>query len=117
MQKNIDAEINYPQIGGIDGWRNTADISRLKGRYVKFGNIVILEATWTGSANNQTIICTLPVELRPSSVLSSAGSGVITISGTTTKAEYTMNTDGTVKQAESVATGQSGTFIFIYSLV
>lgn len=117
MQKNIDAEINYPLTGAIDGWRNTADISRLKGRYVKFGNIVILEATWTGSAANTTTICTLPTELRPSSVLSSAGSGVITISGTTTKAEYTMNTDGTVKQAESVAAGQSGSFIFAYSLV
>lgn len=117
MIKNIDAEINFPMTGGIDSWRNTSDISRLKGRYVKFGNIVILEATWTGSASNQTVICTIPAELRPSSVLSSAGSGVITISGTTAKAEYTLNTDGTIKQAESVATGQSGSFIFVYSLV
>ena len=117
MIRNIDAEINNPLTGTIDGWRNTTDITRLKGRYVKFGNIVILEATWTGSASNATTICTLPVELRPSSALSSAGAGVITISGTTTKAEYTIFTDGTVKQAESVAAGQSGSFTFVYSLV
>ena len=117
MIRNIDAEINNPLTGGIDGWRNTTDISRLKGRYVKFGNIVILEAAWTGSASNATIICTLPAELRPSSVLSSAGAGIITIGGVTTKAEYTIFTDGTVKQAESVSTGQSGSFTFVYSLV
>lgn len=117
MQKNIDAEINFPQSGSIDSWRNTTDISRFKGRYVKFGNIVIIEATWTGSASNTTAICTLPADLIPRSIIGSGGSGLITISGTTTKAEYTLNTDGTIKQAESVAAGQSGMFMFAYSLV
>ena len=116
MQTNTQAEIFYPQSGSIDGWRNTSDISRFKGRYVRFGNIVIIEATWAGSASNTTTICTLPAELRPRSTIGSGGSGIITISGTTTKAEYTLNTDGTIKQAESVAAGQSGMFTFVYSL-
>ena len=116
MQINTQAEIFYPQSGNVDGWRNTSDITRFKGRYVKFGNIVIIEASWTGSASNTTTICTVPAELRPKNTLSGSGAGLITISGTTTKAEYTLNTDGTIKQAENVAAGQSGMFTFAYSL-
>ena len=115
MIKNIDAEINFPQTGNIDQWRNTADITRLKGAYARFGNVVIIEGAWSGSASNTTVIFTVPPELCPKSTLASRGSGTIYNSGLL-KAEYTLNTDGTFKQAEFAGACTSGSFTIVYSL-
>ena len=93
-----------------------SDITRLNGTLTKIGNVCILVGSWQGSASNQTTILTLPTQYRPSSVLSSYGAGGITINGVYYKAEYTIFADGTVKQAENVAAGTSGTFTFVYSL-
>ena len=92
------------------------DITRLNGAIVQIGNVCILVGSWQGSATNQTTILTLPTQYRPSATLSSYGAGGITINGVYSKAEYTLFADGTVKQAETVATGTSGTFTFVYTL-
>lgn len=92
------------------------DITRLRGRITQIGNVCILIGTWVGSATNTTNILTLPTQYRPSSIVSSGGEGGITINGVYGKSEYSLNTDGTVRQAESVAAGTSGTFTFAYTL-
>ena len=92
------------------------DITRLRGSITQIGNVCILIGIWEGSATNITKILTLPTQYRPSSTLSSGGEGGITINGVYGKSEYTLNTDGTVRQAESVAAGTSGTFTFVYTL-
>lgn len=106
-------ELSFPTSGSIASY-GESNITRLRGSYVKIGsNTVIVTGVWYGSAKNTDTILTMPKGLRPK--VRTIGSGTMMLSSYS-YAEYALNTDGKLAQAQSSSTGTGGEFTIIYEI-
>lgn len=92
-------------------------VTYLECNVLKEGRVVYITGSWQGDNTNSETLLTLPSELRPSSIVRGTGFAYISdISVPTQTGEYTISSDGYIRQALSTHKASLGNFVFVYTV-